>query len=214
MTRALVPTGARVIAVEPVAGMRASSGAAAPGAEVLAGTAEAIPLANGSVDGSGRRPGVPLVRHGRGPCPSSIGCWRPDGRLVLAWNKRDESVPWVRRLGEHDRAAHGRRDARASSSGWQERLARSALFEPAESTSSEHVHRLDRSARRGPGHVDQHRGALEPSAQAALVAEVQALLAADPRPRAVDVVPFPYVTILDRLVRRSPVPGSRAWSRP
>ncbi len=50
LTRLLVPTGARVIAVEPLAGMRAVLEEAVPSVEALEGTAEEIPLADGSVD--------------------------------------------------------------------------------------------------------------------------------------------------------------------
>ena len=45
-----MPSGARVIAVEPVDGMRAELEQAVQGVEVLAGTAEAIPCEDASVD--------------------------------------------------------------------------------------------------------------------------------------------------------------------
>jgi ubiquinone/menaquinone biosynthesis C-methylase UbiE len=50
LTRDLVPTGARVVAVEPLTAMRDQLAAAAPGAEVLAGSAEDLPLPDGSAD--------------------------------------------------------------------------------------------------------------------------------------------------------------------
>jgi ubiquinone/menaquinone biosynthesis C-methylase UbiE len=50
LTRALVPTGARVIAVEPGERMLAELRRAVPGVEALRGAAEAIPLRDDSVD--------------------------------------------------------------------------------------------------------------------------------------------------------------------
>src|SRR5262245_46534810 len=50
LTALLMGTGASVVAVEPVAEMRAILEGALPGARALPGTAEAIPLAAGSVD--------------------------------------------------------------------------------------------------------------------------------------------------------------------
>ena len=49
-TRGLIGLGADVVAVEPVEGMRRQFGAALPDVELLDGTAEAIPLADESVD--------------------------------------------------------------------------------------------------------------------------------------------------------------------
>ena len=50
LTRELVASGARVIALEPVAGMREVLARTAPGAELLDAVAEAIPLADASID--------------------------------------------------------------------------------------------------------------------------------------------------------------------
>jgi ubiquinone/menaquinone biosynthesis C-methylase UbiE len=50
LTRQLVPTGARLIAVEPLEEMRAQLEAAVPGVEALAGSAEALPLEDASAD--------------------------------------------------------------------------------------------------------------------------------------------------------------------
>jgi ubiquinone/menaquinone biosynthesis C-methylase UbiE len=50
LTRDLVPTGAHVIAVEPLREMRAQLEAAVPGADVVAGSAEELPLLDESVD--------------------------------------------------------------------------------------------------------------------------------------------------------------------
>src|SRR5687767_436287 len=49
-TRRLLATGARVIAVEPVAGMRAKLSTDLPEVEVVEGSATSIPLADSSVD--------------------------------------------------------------------------------------------------------------------------------------------------------------------
>ena len=66
LTRQLVPLGARIVAVEPIDAMRAELERAVPGVEALAGTAEAIPLADAERRRRHVRAGVPLVPSGRG----------------------------------------------------------------------------------------------------------------------------------------------------
>src|SRR3954447_21796397 len=51
LTRLLVSSGARIIAAGSLDAMRAKLATTAPAAEAVAGTAEAIPLPDGSVDG-------------------------------------------------------------------------------------------------------------------------------------------------------------------
>ncbi len=63
LTRLLVASGARVIAVEPLAEMRVCWRAAVPSAEVVDGTAESMPLAGCERRRGDGRAGVPLVRR-------------------------------------------------------------------------------------------------------------------------------------------------------
>jgi len=51
LTRQLVPSGPRVIAVEPLEELREQLIAAVEGVEVLAGSAEALPLSDLAADG-------------------------------------------------------------------------------------------------------------------------------------------------------------------
>lgn len=99
LTRLLVPSGAGVVAVEPVAAMRAELVRRCPGVEVLDGTAEAVPLPDGSVDAV-----VVAQAFHWFDAPAALAelrrVLRPGGGLALVWNVRDESVDWVRRFGE------------------------------------------------------------------------------------------------------------------
>lgn len=99
MTRLLVPSGARVIAAEPVEGMRARLREALPGVAVLAATAEAIPLAGESASAVV----VAQAFHWFDPEPAIREIHRvltPGGGLGLIWNVRDESVGWMKRFSE------------------------------------------------------------------------------------------------------------------
>lgn len=99
LTRLLVTTGAEVVAVEPVAGMRAVLARELPGVEVHDGTAEALPLPDGSVDAVT----VAQAFHWFDPDAALAELrrvLRPDGHLVLVWNTRDRSYDWVRRFGD------------------------------------------------------------------------------------------------------------------
>ena len=90
LTRQLVPFGARIVAVEPIDAMRAELERAVPGVEALAGTAEAIPLADGERRRRHVRAGVPLVprrtrRCGRsGACCVPAGAWRCSGTAATS----------------------------------------------------------------------------------------------------------------------------------
>jgi SAM-dependent methyltransferase len=87
LARQLVPSGARVVAVEPLAEMRSLIPA---GIEVLDGTAEAIPLPDASADGVT----VAQAFHwfDAGAALREIGrVLRPDGLLAIVSNRRDPS---------------------------------------------------------------------------------------------------------------------------
>lgn len=89
--------GGEIVALEPVAGMRAQLTAAFPQIEVLAGTAEAIPLPDGSVDAV-----VCAQAFHWFATPAAVQEMRRvlkrGGVLGLIWNVRDETVPWVAEL--------------------------------------------------------------------------------------------------------------------
>ncbi len=90
LTRQLIPTGAGVVAVEPLPEMRAALAAAAPGVEVLAGTAEAIPLEDGSADVITVASAFHSFDLGRA-LPEFHRVLRPGGGLAIVANGRDLS---------------------------------------------------------------------------------------------------------------------------
>ncbi|SPA55580.1 class I SAM-dependent methyltransferase [Cupriavidus taiwanensis] len=96
-TRRLVQTGAAVIAVEPVAQMRAQLAAAVAPVQALEGRAEAIPLADASVDAVVCAQAFHWFANARA-LAEIRRVLRPGGRLGLVWNVRDESVDWVAQL--------------------------------------------------------------------------------------------------------------------
>ncbi len=99
LTRLLVPTGARVIAVEPVEGMRAQLEETVPEVEAMAGVAERMPLADGSADAVT----VAQAFHWFATDDALAEIARvllPGGWLGLIWNVRDFDDPLQRAISE------------------------------------------------------------------------------------------------------------------
>jgi SAM-dependent methyltransferase len=96
LARLLAASGARVVAVEPIAAMRALIPA---GVEALPGTAEAIPLPDGSIDAVTVAQAFHWFRAEE--ALSEIDrVLRPGGALALVANLRDESDPLQRSFVE------------------------------------------------------------------------------------------------------------------
>lgn len=86
-TRALRPSGAAIVAVEPVAGMRAEFARAVPGVLVVPGTAEAIPLPDGCADAVVVAQAFHWFRA-RPAVREIARVVRPGGGVGLVWNTR------------------------------------------------------------------------------------------------------------------------------
>jgi SAM-dependent methyltransferase len=93
LTRLLVRRYARVIAVEPLDGMRAILEKVVPRAESLSGTAEQIPLAEASVDAVFAAQAFHWFATDEA-LKEIARVLRPGGVFCLVWNSPDESRPW------------------------------------------------------------------------------------------------------------------------
>ena len=141
LTRSLVALGHRVTAVEPLPEMLAQLEAAVPGATPLAGSAESIPLADGSAD-------VVTVAQAYHWFDQAVALreiarvLRPGGRIALVWNARDDSVGWVAEFVDtvvgRSEFRKGGVDAAVAS------IDESGLYGPVERASFAHVQPLGR----------------------------------------------------------------------
>ncbi|HST13740.1 MAG TPA: methyltransferase domain-containing protein [Gaiellaceae bacterium] len=123
LTRLLAPSGARVVAVEPIPEMRALIGVG----EVMDGTAEGIPLG----DGSAALVTVAQAFHWFDldrALPEIHRVLRPDGRLALVWNMRDLEDPVQRGVEDLLAPLRGRHIAAQREGRWRVPLAESPLF--------------------------------------------------------------------------------------
>ncbi|MEU2351090.1 class I SAM-dependent methyltransferase [Modestobacter sp. NPDC049651] len=98
-TDQLLAAGHEVLAVDPSAEMLDQLRARHPQVPTQVGGAEAVPLADASVDAVV----AAQAAHWFDPGPAAAELrrvLRPGGVVGFVWNTRDERVPWVRALGE------------------------------------------------------------------------------------------------------------------
>jgi len=95
LTRLLVTTGADVVAIEPVPGMRDQLAEVLPDIDVFDGTAEAIPLHDDSVDAVTVAQAFHWFKFDEA-LTEIRRVLRPGGALAILFNQRDERVPWVK----------------------------------------------------------------------------------------------------------------------
>jgi SAM-dependent methyltransferase len=140
LTRALLETGARVVAVEPGDAMRAELERVAPGVEAYCGSAEQIPLADRSVDAVAVGQAFHWFRHGEA-IPELHRVLRQGGGVALVWNSRDPDNPLQQEISEliAPFVPPGRPDAAE----WSRPLGESQLFGPIEERCFPFVEELD-----------------------------------------------------------------------
>jgi SAM-dependent methyltransferase len=206
LTRLLGPSGARILALEPVGAMRSKLLEIVPGVELIDGTAEAIGLPAASVDAVA----VAQAFHwfdGDRALLEIHRVLRPEGHLLLAWNRRDESVPWVRAVGDLIRTlAAGEPQVRDNA--WRQALDRCALFGPWQSVTFPHAQSLTRDGILDRVASVSYVAAAEPAARAEVLAGVLAVLEDDPATAGREAVDLPYGTEVMWAARRTAEPGS------
>jgi SAM-dependent methyltransferase len=198
LTRALAGEGRRVLAVEPDPRMRALlADLELEGVEAVDGTAEAIPAPRGVAD---------LVIAGSAfhwfdldrALPEIARVLVPAGMLALAWQGRDESVPWVRDMNEVIRRGRPWPGNRP----WGTLIPGSGLFAPLEEAEFSYIVRLPREAL--GDHVRSYSavGSLPSDEREAVVRKVISLVTAEPSNAGADVLELPFV-VKARRTRKS-----------
>ena len=191
-TRLLIRCGACVIAAEPVAAMRAQLAAQLPGVTTLAATAQALPLAAGSIDAV-----VCAQAFHWFATPAAVTeihrVLRPGGRLGLIWNVRDERVDWVHAITQLI-TPHEGEVPRYYSGTWRGAF-RDGLFSDPELAVFPYVHGGD------PESVIIERfasvsfiAAMDAPQKAQILAQLRGLIATHPALRGKHLVEFPYQT--------------------
>ena len=139
LTRDLVPTGAHVVAVEPLTEMLEQLAAAVPEAEALVGSAEELPLEDGSADAVVAASAFHWFDPDRA-LPEIHRVLKPGGALATIGNGRDLSD----RLQQEIQAIVGPYvPAPGALSGWVAVLEASPLFGPIERFETTHEQRFD-----------------------------------------------------------------------
>lgn len=192
-TPLLLDAGADVVAIEPVAAMRAHLHDLLPAVRALPGTAQALPLAPAAADAIVCAQSFHWFAS-HAALDEFARVLRPGGKLGLVWNVRDERCDWVAELMRLVTPYAGDAPLLASEQ-WRRAFPHPA-FGPLHQTEHAHVHE-------GPAGrviVDHFMSisfvAALPAAQRREVRQrVEALVASHPALRGKATVGFPYRTL-------------------
>ena len=145
LTRVLARRYARVIAVEPLDGMRGILERVLPDIEALAGSAEEIPLPDASVDAVFAAQAFHWFDHARA-VPEIARVLRPGGLLAVVWNGPDSGRPSPLPPAYLDYLGQLRRERSKvdDSTPWRVLIALGPFGEPQEAAVP-HDHVLDRA---------------------------------------------------------------------
>jgi len=194
LTRALVARGLDVVAVEPIAEMRARLVDVLPGVQALDGTAEAIPLDDEGVSTVTVAQAFHWFRFDDA-IAEIARVLEPGGRLVLIWNARDERVPWVKRITEiidpyegDDMSVHRWRRGK-----WRDPVFSSSLLRFIEQRDFEHGQPMDAEMLVERVLSTSFISVLEPDEKHAVLDAVRRLAESDPALAGRATFDFPYV---------------------
>lgn len=191
LTRLLDATGARLLALEPLPAMYGVLRRNQPDRPVVASTAEALALRDGSVDGIT----VAQAFHWF-DAPQALGEFhrvlRPGGRIGLVWNARDRSVPWVDALWSVMDRVEKRAPWRNHDQWRESAFVDTPWFGPLYEGTFRHEQVLSTE-----GVIDRfrsvsHVASMPPESRDAVLDEIRTLLATDPATRGRDTVAIPY----------------------
>jgi SAM-dependent methyltransferase len=200
MTRLLAATGARLIALEPIEEMRRRLAEAVPGATLLDGVAEAIPLPDASVDAALAAQSFHWF-HADLALPEIHRILRPGGRLALVWNMRDARVDWVARLSAI-LDGHGRDTPHYRTGAWRRAFEITSLFAPLGEREIDHTQELDLEGLLERTASISYIAALPPDERQATLGEVRDLALSHPDLAGRRRYTFPYRTLVATYERR------------
>lgn len=194
LTRSLTRFGARIITVEPVAGMREQLMARTPEVEVLEGSAERIPLDDASVN----TVIVAQAFHWFDAAAAAAEIERvltPGGGLGVVWNAWDESVPWVAELQALIHR-HAGETPRQQTSGWAQVVQDSGRFTALTERVFANLVKSDLEALLARVASTSYIAALPRSERGLVLQSARALVGSDPLTRGRDEIETPYETHL------------------
>jgi len=178
LTRLLAPSGARVIAVEPVAEMRDLLERSSKGVEVVDALVERLPLGDASADAAT----VAQAFHwfdGPAALAELSRVLRPGGGLAVVYNQRDRATPW---LAEVNALVEAHRHAvpQQWDGAWRAAFDTTALFTPLEETEFDNPQELGPHEFITRMRSMSYVGALPPADQHELLDAVAGVLASHP----------------------------------
>lgn len=194
LTRVLATSGARVIAVEPLAGMREICATVLPDVEVIDGTAEAIPLPDACAD---------VLTCGQAihwfATPVALAeiarVIRPGGEFVLAQNRHDVTNPVQRRLAEIRREAEAEATEPTPGPDWKDVVFADPHFAPIGEVTLRGEHFVDREGVIGRVRSSSPVARLPEARRAELIESLEVLIETD----VVDLTPLTDVIALRRV---------------
>lgn len=195
LTAALAERGLEVTAVDPSPEMLRVLRERLPGVEAAEGVAERIPAPDarfGLVVAAQAWHWVDVDRA----VPEVARVLRPGGRLGLIWNERDESVGWVRELGEL-------MDAGSAAFDDESDPVVPPPFGPLEKHETRWVQALSHDGLLDLARSRSYFITKDADAQAAVIQSLRRLLREHPDLAGRDIVELPYVTRSYRATRES-----------
>ena len=190
LTRQLVDQGHAVFATEPDEAMLAVLRERVPEVSAKVATAEEIPANDRSVDVVVVAQAFHWFDH-EAALEEIARVLKPGGHVALAWNSRDERIPWVRRMGD----ILGREDLDTSSA---QQLVQSALFGFMEEASFKHWQEVNRESILDLARSRSSFATMDDAEREERLAELLAFY--DDYGRGMDGMQIPYVTRCYRAV--------------